>query len=193
MSTAERRTTAVPLWVKIATPVLGNIGLGLINVFFDWVVLPGVTFFFYLNLGVIEGGISGIALLTILFCIVNWFFVRFYDYTKTDWLGLEILKVWRDKKAQQTETRGLRQLIIAHLGDMGVFLTFSLYDPLYATLYLRKGIAKYNGFSRRDWIIMCTSTCYAVTVGSLLWLAGFEFIRYIRIIPLIIEWVLGLS
>jgi hypothetical protein len=102
--------------------------------------------------------------------------IRFYDWLKVDWLGIEVAK-----EAQEFGPVWIKNLNIhAGLGrilwwpfsqiillllwavNKGGFIAFtalSIYtDPFITTVYMRKGWGEYNGLSKKDWMIFLAST-----------------------------------
>jgi len=106
------------------------------------------------------GGVAGGFVMTVASALECWLFIRFYDWSKKDWLGLELLKEVRDGEERTFFQR------IAQKGDWLAFLFMSFTtDPFMTTVYMRKGREEYNGLSSRDWKIFWAS----VVVGNVGW------------------------
>jgi hypothetical protein len=90
--------------------------------------------------------------------------MKFYDWSKTDWLGIEAVKSFRDEDKADIYAR-LISWAMRH-GDFltMIFLSIKL-DPFIVTAYMRKGVNQYNGMSRRDWRIFVGSLIF----GNLYW------------------------
>ncbi len=125
--------------------------------FFDYMLYPAVIAW----LGAIVGGLA----LTVLSASVCYLYILFYDWSKKDWLGLELLKEMRDGGEHHGHIARFIQRI-ARKSDWLAFLVFSCYtDPFMTTVYMRKGVGAYDGLSRRDWKIFWAS----VLVANLWW------------------------
>ncbi|MEK6673090.1 MAG: hypothetical protein AABY42_06385 [Nitrospirota bacterium] len=113
---------------------------------FDYLLYPLVIF----KLGILKGGI----VMTFLAFILNIMTMTFYDWSKRDWIGIEAikdLKTYSGKKMIGRFTSWILQR-----SDSVIFLFLSLrYDAFTTTAYLRRG--KFNGMSRRDWMIFMGS------------------------------------
>jgi len=157
------------LWIAFNLKVLliGRILFHSLDYAFDYALYPFVIW----KLGLPNGFfvMAGLA------AAVNLLTVKFYDWLKKDWLGIEGIKELIDeffKELEEEAAMSLRRAmkkflqIIFHRNLFGQFLFLSLkFDPLITTLYMRKGHARYNGFSKRDWKIFWGS----VAVSNLWW------------------------
>lgn len=132
---------------------LGILGVGLtanslIVNGFDYLLYPAVMWYF--------GALIGAAIMWVLSFLICYATIRFYDWAKQDWLGLETLKELRDEDAQSLFRRVLRW--VAKKGDWLVMVVLSVWkDPFICAAYMRHGAHQYNGMSRRDWRIFLTS------------------------------------
>jgi len=145
---------------------------------FDYVLYPAIIAW----LGAVAGGL----VMTALSASECYLFVLFYDWSKKDWLGLELLKKVRDGEKKQSRTARIVQRI-AQKSDWLAFLALSYYtDPFVTTMYLRKGTEEYNGLSSRDWKIFWAS----VFVANFWWIVAVSLA--IEGIRFLIHW-LGLN
>ena len=139
--------------------------------FFDYTLYP----FVIVTMGMLWGGL----VMTVLSATICYLYILFYDWSKQDWLGLELLKEARDGE-QMESWLGRKAQAIARKGDVAAFFAFSVYtDPFVTTAYLRKGSGFYNGMTRRDWKIFFAS----VAVANLAWIGvvsgAIEAIRWV--------------
>jgi len=138
---------------------------------FDYTMYPAVIAW----LGAVTGGL----VMTAFSAFICWLYILFYDWSKKDWLGLELLKEVRDGEEKQSRIAHLVQKI-ARKGDWTAFFILSVYtDPFVTTVYLRKGAEKYNCLSPRDWKIFWGSVLVANlwwTVAMSLAVEGLRFI-----------------
>lgn len=139
-----------------------------IDSIFNYLIYPVVIFKF----GILKGGIV-MTFFSFLACIGT---MKFYDWSKRDWLGIETIKDL--KKYTGNKMIGRFSSWLLSESDPIVFLFSTIwYDPFITTAYLRKG--KFNGMSRRDWRIFMGS----LILGNAYWtLACFMGIT-------LVEWV----
>lgn len=118
----------------------------------------------------------GYVIMTFISFLTCLLFVKFYDWLKKDWLGIEVTKEVRDlgpEYIRKIRTKSIigrilwwpfSRIILIILwalrkGGFVAFLALSVYtDPFITTVYMRKGHYEYNGMNRRDWIIFILST-----------------------------------
>jgi hypothetical protein len=118
---------------------IGTTALYATNKCFDYLLYPYVIY----RAGVLPGGLimtglSAIACLAIL---------RFYDWTKRDWLGMETVRDLRHYRGERTAGRFLSRLLAK--SDAVAFVVLSLnYDPFVTTVWLRH--ERFGGLSARD-------------------------------------------
>jgi len=142
----------------------------LISYSFDYLLYPLVIY----KLGIITGG-AIMMFLSLLACVM---LVKFYDWSKRDWLGIETIKGMKD---YQGESRlGKFSAWILRCSDPVIFLFLSIKeDPFITMIYLRHGSHQYNGMSARDWRVFICS----VAVSNIYWtLAAYMGVS-------VVEWV----
>lgn len=153
---------------RIATIALGVTFNQVFDFFFNYPL-----YMFVIEAIGLQKGYMVMALLSFLTCFL---FIKFYDWLKRDWLGIEVAKEVRDfgpgyiKKIQRTSLLGkilwwpfskiiLLMLWTLRRGGFVAFLALSIYtDPFIVTVYMRKGRYEYGGMNRRDWGIFFAST-----------------------------------
>ncbi|MEK7101844.1 MAG: hypothetical protein AAB882_01690 [Patescibacteria group bacterium] len=124
---------------------------------FDYTLYPAVIAL----LGAVTGGL----VMTVFSALLCYLYIRFYDWSQKDWLGLELAKEMRDGPAKRGRVARFMQRIVRK-GDVAAFFALSCYtDPFVTTVYLRRGAEAYNGLSERDWKIFWAS----VLVANLWW------------------------
>ena len=146
-----------PLGHRLRTLVVGHTGNAFIGIGFDYLIY-GTTI---AVLGPIKGGLLMIAVSFLLDLLL----IRFYDWSKTDWLGIEALKAVRDGAATSSFQRTLQWILRKGDAVALVALSFKL-NPFNVMLYLRHGAHLYNGMSRRDWLVLIASTL----IGNVYWI-----------------------
>lgn len=166
---------------KIATIALGNTVFYAIELTFNYgIYIPVVGFasaYFGGFIGVVYGG----AAMTILSFLVCYAMLKFYDWAKVDWLGLEVVKDVRDFGPEWIKKLKAKSLIGKILwwpfskiiffilwslkkGGFIAFFALSIYtDPFTTTVYFRRG--SFNGLTKRDWFIFVAS----VLIGNIYW------------------------
>jgi len=141
------------------------------HIFNYWIYIPVIAFF-----GLLKGGLT----MSLLSFALSYFFVRFYDWSKTDWLGIELLKEsnYGPDFLQRMSNRSkiarvlwwpfhqIFRLVRWAYGKGGwaVFFVLSMYtDPFTTTVFLRR--EKFGGLGRKDWAIFIGSVIF----GNFYW------------------------
>jgi hypothetical protein len=136
---------------------------------FDWLLYGFVVSWATLSYGPIWGALVAFLIMTPLSALVCWLYIRFYDWLKRDWLGIEVLKELKD--AENTDHwfgRFFRK--IARAGAIPAFIALSIYgDPFMVTVYFRHGAHTYHGLSKRDWRIFYASVLVSNAFWTLNW------------------------
>jgi len=121
---------------------------------FNFFLYPFVIYKF----GVLNGGIV-MTFLSFMACILT---LRFYDWSKRDWLGIEMIKGLKGYRGD----KGIGRITswILKKSDPIVFLFLSIkFDAFITTVYMRRG--KFNGMGKREWAIFMGS----LIVGNAYW------------------------
>jgi hypothetical protein len=145
---------------RAAELAIGLSANSLLSVLFDWLLYPAVIYW----LGIVYGGVV-MTLLAIFACVAM---IKFYDWSKRDWLGIEALKGLREYEGNRRLGKFMSWVLTK--GNIAVFLFLSVYfDAFITTTYMRHGKNQYNGMSRRDWAIFTSSViisnaCWAIAV-----------------------------
>ena len=144
---------------------------------FDYVFNYGIYIPVVAMLGPIKGGVV-MAIISASTCFL---FIKFYDWLKQDWLGIEVAKEateygpTRIRNFNVTSRIGkffwwpFSRIILVILwavkrGGIVAFFALSMYtDPFVATVYFRK--ESFGGLKKRDWMIFFAS----LLVGDLYW------------------------
>ncbi|MBI5847523.1 MAG: hypothetical protein HZB31_06160 [Nitrospirae bacterium] len=135
---------------------IGVSAKSLISGSFDWFLYPAVIYW----LGPVKGGVV-MTLLSMLACIGM---MKFYDWSKRDWLGIEAMKGLREYEG--TKRLGKLTAWVLTKGDFIIFLFLCInLDPFITTTYMRHGRNNYGGMGKRDWLIFISS----VIVGNVYW------------------------
>ena len=142
------------------------------NKLIDWPVSYVLYPFVIYTYGIVYGGFL-MTLFSLLACLLT---LKFYDWSKRDWLGIEAIKSLKtytgDRRAGRLASWFLRK------SDPIVFLFLTFwYDPFITAVYLRKG--KFNGMTGRDWLIF---------YGSLILCNGYWILACYMGITLV-EWI----
>ena len=97
---------------------------------------------------------------SLLICLISF---EFYDWAKTDWVGIETLKEIREDEDEISIIKKAKWL---------EFLILSIQtDPFIVTIFMRKGAHRYDGLSKTDWQVFFGS----LFVGNLFWILGVYF------------------
>lgn len=90
--------------------------------------------------------------------------MKFYDWSKRDWLCIEAIKSLKEYGGDEQVGRVTSWLL--KQSDPIVFLYLSIQrDPFITTAYLRKGAHQFDGMSKRDWKIFMGS----LILGNAYW------------------------
>lgn len=135
------------------------------EVLFDWVLYGVVITWATTVWGTAYGAVVTFLILTPLSALISWLEIIFYDWAKKDWLGLELLKEFRDEEKHE---HWLGRLIhrITRWGHVPAFFVLSVHsDAFITTAYFRPKHRQYHGMTRRDWGIFGAS----IAVSNLYW------------------------
>lgn len=132
----------------------GIIGIGLmsnalLDYSFDYMLYPYVV----IKYGMLRGGLF-MASLAIFICFI---LILLYDWSKKDWLGIEMLKEAREYHGSSRLRQWIAHIMKNHDWIAVIFLSIH-FDPFITTAYMRKGINKFNGMGKRDWVIFVSSS-----------------------------------
>jgi hypothetical protein len=134
---------------RIATLALGHTVDQIMTKGFDFVIYPAVMYFFKPLWGTVV-----MILLSFILCLAT---MKFYDWSKTDWLGIETLKQIREDEKNGSWFSKLLSWALRK-GNWMVLLILSIYkDAFITTVYMRKGANQYNGMNLSDWKIFIAS------------------------------------
>ena len=122
---------------------------------FEYVLYPYVIW----KCGLIKGAII-MTLLSLLFC---WATIVFYNWAKTDFLGIEILKEVREYRGFNVFGKLFGWFLTK--SDIGAFFFLSTYDPFMAFVYMRKSCEAFSKMKGRDWLLLISS----VVIGNVYW------------------------
>lgn len=114
---------------------------------YDYIVVSFCLIYF--------GLLKGMIIVVVLSMIIDLATIKFYDWLKKDWLALESIKELEQRK-------GIIGRLFNFVRGKGVFLTIIILsltsNAFVVTAYLRKGVSRYNGLSKRDWVIFISSS-----------------------------------
>lgn len=151
----------------LAIGVLGNKAM-------VWAVNYGLDPYLIANFGLVKGGIA-VMVVSFFICLAT---IKFYDWSKQDWLGIELVKEMKEYEGKKYLGRAIGWLL--KKGDAVALVGLSiLTDPFITTVYLRKGANQYNGMGQREWTIFLSST----VIGNIYWsLAVFGGIQVFKLL-----------
>ncbi len=157
------------------TKQIGILGIGLtVNQLlvwgFDYALYPFVIW----RMGLIAGGL----VMTVLSCVLCYSLLRFYDWSKKDWLGIEMIKGLKERDPKSWLGRVTARLL--RMGDPAAMVILSVrFDPFITTAYMRHGSHKFNGLSKRDWRIFFISLLIANAYWAFVMFAGVSLIEWL--------------
>jgi hypothetical protein len=158
---------------KIGILGIGHLVNALIVYGFDYLIYPYVV----VKFGMLKGGFV-MALISLMTC---WLTILFYDTSKKDWLGIEMLKEVKIYKGGSTMRKWISKMV--NQSEVLTLIVLSTqFDPFVTTAYMRRGIREYNGMGKRDWVIFLSSwvisntywivaSFYGATIAMRYWIA----------------------
>lgn len=141
---------------RFAELAVGLTATNLIGYAFDYLLYPLVIY----NVGILRGGVI-MTLVSFTTCITG---MKFYDWSKRDWIGIEAIKGIKTYKGTRRIGRMTAWVLTKSEPVMILFLSIK-FDPFVTTAYMRHGVHQYNGMSARDWRIFLSS----VAISNLYW------------------------
>ncbi len=135
---------------------------------FDFGLYPAVIY--GLGLG---WGFAVMAMLSFLAC---WLTMKFYDWSRRDWLGIEAIKRLKDYAGPSRSARGLGW-VLRRSDPVACVLLSIKFDPFVVTAYLRRG--HFGGMTRRDWRIFLLSWFIGNAYWSLLCFGGVSALAWL--------------
>lgn len=128
---------------RIGILILGLAGNAVMVYGYNFLVYPWLMGHF----GFVMGWFYAV-LGSIILCLAT---LWFYDVTKQDWLGIETIKLIRDKPP--SDRMGKFFYDITNKSDVVAFIFLSIkYDPFITVVYMRRGSGNHE-MSARDWKI----------------------------------------
>ncbi|MFZ3138659.1 MAG: hypothetical protein WA126_14850 [Thermodesulfovibrionales bacterium] len=154
---------------RIAELAVGITTKDLTDRAFDYLLYPFVIY----QAGILKGGL----VMTFLALIANILTMKFYDWSKRDWLGIEAIKEIKTYKG--TRKIGRFTSWIMKKSDSLIFLFMSVkFDPFITTAYLRHGANQFNGMNRRDWKIFIGSLILSNAYWTLACYMGITLVEW---------------
>lgn len=138
--------------------------------FFDYILCGWLI----LQFGPIKGGIA----IVVISITVDLLTLKFYDWSKEDWLGLEMLKSIKEYNGKYLIGRAIGWILTQSVLVQILFLPFII-NPFRVVVYMRHGAYTYNGLIKRDWAIFL----YSTFIGSIYWVGviygGIEIFKFL--------------
>lgn len=155
---------------RVAELTAGITVFKLSNNAFDYALYPFVIY----KLGIIKGGL----IMTFLAAVINILCLKFYDWSKRDWLGIEVLKGMKGYEGGNRLVRFMSGIL--KKSDPAAFFFLSIKEDAFITMiYLRRGSHQYNGMSARDWRIFLASLSVANIYWTLAAYMGVSFVEWL--------------
>lgn len=154
---------------RIGIIAIGYTGKRVEEFLFDWLLYGVVVVKSMEHWGPYYGSIVAFFIMSPLSALACYAYIRFYDWAKKDWLGLETIEELREKEASAGWF--MRHIVrFTKMGDIPMFFGLSiLTDPFVTTVYFRRGAHLYNGLSKRDWKIFWSSVLFSNAYWTLRW------------------------
>jgi hypothetical protein len=140
---------------------------------FDYVLYSYVLY----TCGTIHGWII-MVFASLLVCLLT---LKFYDWSKKDWIGIEAVKGLRENDANHKLGRMLSWAL--RKSDWVILVVLSIkFDPLITALYLRHGANQFNGFANRDWRNFFLSLIISNLYWGMIILAGINVFQFVWVL-----------
>ncbi|MEK7530673.1 MAG: hypothetical protein AAB573_02300 [Patescibacteria group bacterium] len=139
---------------------------------FDNGVYPAAILWAQQIFGAALGPLVAFVPLGIISALASYAELKAYDWSKKDWLGIELVKKIREGgKGEGLIAR------FARMGDIPAFFLLSIFtDPFVTTAYLRKG-SDFGGLSKRDKRIFIASVLVSNLYWTLRWTAIISLVQ----------------
>ncbi len=102
--------------------------------------------------------------------------MKFYDWSKRDWLGIEAIKSLKDYTGTNRSGR-VMDWLLRQSDPVACILLSIKFDPFLVTVYLRRGC--FGGMSRRDWRIFLLSWLIANAWWSVVCFIGLSAVEWV--------------
>lgn len=144
----------------------------------NWGVDPLITVLANLSVGGFVGAIIAVIGLSVVSFLVCYPLLLFYDWSKTDWLGIEAAKSLKEFDGK--EGGWFKRMVAKTLrfGDPFAVIAMSIFtDAFVVVAYMRHGANQYNGLTKRDWVIFVSSIVISSISETVVLYGGFELIK----------------
>jgi len=148
---------------RIGLIVVGQTAKRIEEFLFDTVLYGTVVAICTIQLGPLLGPIVTLAVMTPISALACYGYLRFYDWSKKDWLGLEALKALR-------EGNTLLHRVVRY-GNVPAFFALSVFSDAFATVVYLRGKERYEGLTTRDRKIFWASIVVSNAYWTLRWTA----------------------
>jgi len=158
---------------RIGLIVVGHAAKRIEEFLFDTVLYGTVVAVCTIMLNQPWGSLTALTVMTPISALACYGYLRFYDWSKKDWLGLEMLKGLRDGNT-------LLHRIVRY-GNIPAFFALSVFADAFTTTVYMRGKGRYEGLTTRDrkifWASIVVSNAYwtlrwTVIVQVVLFLGG---------------------
>lgn len=154
---------------RLALVAVGHTAKRIEEYLVDWVVYGAVVAYCTYTWGLAYGSLMSFLIMTPITAVMCIAYIRFYDWAKRDWLGIETLKELRELDNTSTWFRGIIRRILKRGGVPAFFLLSAFTDAFITTVYLRRGAHHYSGLEWRDVIIFCSSVIVSNAYWTIRW------------------------
>lgn len=137
---------------------------------FNLVLYPVVLWYF----GLVPGAII-MWFLSLLVCYAT---IRFYDWSKTDWLGIETIKEVRDVE-EKGYFRNIMKWLLSRGDLVSLFVLSVKFDAFICTVYMRYGAHEYKGMATRDWKIFFASIIISNAWWTIVVFSGLTLVEWV--------------
>ena len=163
-----RRGRGVAMASRVGELTLGH-AVNLITIYaFEYGLYPLVIFWL--------GLLHGFAVMAVLSFVLSFLTIKFYDWSKHDWLGIEAIKSLKNYEGKRLTTRWFAWALRKSDPVACVLLSIQ-YDPFIVTVYLRRG--RFGGMIARDWRIFLLSWIIGNVWWSIVCFSGISAVEWV--------------
>ncbi len=153
---------------RVAELALGHSVNQAVTYLFDYGLYPLVLFWL--------GLWRGFVVMAVLSFLVCWLFLKFYNWSKRDWLGIEAIKSLKNYSGANRAGRVLAW-VLRRSDPVACVLLAIKFDPFIVTAYLRR--EAFGGMTRRDWNIFLLSWFIGNAWWSVVCFTGISAIEWL--------------
>jgi hypothetical protein len=163
------------IWLEGHKKLLGLMTAGHLlkkieELLFDWFLYGTVVAYMNVHFGELKGSVYAFLIMTPLSACICGLYLKVYNWSKKDWLGLEALKEFKGESNPRNRIEKIAKVLLQK-SDIFAFFALSIWgDPFIVTLYLRKKSESYEKLSTKDLKIFWASVLFSNGYWTFRWI-----------------------